>query len=219
MPAPPKPARHLNAVERDEPASPSSPRAHLAGLVSQAKRGDQEAWAHLYRHTHAGLYRHLGYLLQDPTLAEELTQECFARACTQLDKFDERSRFETWLHGIGVNVVRNYWRGSVRRDRAHQRLSRVLDSKAPVGNPELSHARKQRAAALLEVVAELPPKLREAYVLVDLRELPREEVAAQLGITVGNLSVRISRARAKVCESLQQLGWIGEESSSCARAI
>lgn len=214
MSAPPKPARYLRALDAGERPRASSPEEHLAGLVLQAKRGDQEAWASLYRHTHNGLYRHLGYLLQDPAMAEELTQECFVRACSQLDKFDGRSRFETWLHGIGVNVVRNHWRGSERRDRAHKRLSRVLETTEPVGNPELSHARKQRAAALLEVVAELPPKLREVYVLVDLRELPREEVAAQLDITLGNLSVRISRARAKVRESLQQLGWIGEEGRS-----
>lgn len=211
----PKPVRHLHALDGGE--EPPTRRADeaLAGLVAQAQRGDQSAWATLYRHTHNGLYRHLGYLVQDTAVAEELTQESFARASCQLDKFDGRSSFETWLHGIGVNVVRNHWRGSGRRSRAHERLARFMSSSASthIGDPELSHARKQRAAALLEVVAELPPKLREAYVLIDLRELPRDEAAAQLGITPGNLSVRVSRARAKVREALARLGWLNAEGS------
>jgi RNA polymerase sigma-70 factor (ECF subfamily) len=205
----PHPARHLRALETIETATPDA----LAALVTQAAAGDGQAWTTLYRRTFDGVYRHIGYLVQDPVIAEDLAQETFARALSRLASFDGRSMFETWLHGIAVNVVRAHWRGSGRRERAYDRLARHLANGHATnpGNPELSHARKQRAAALLEVVRELPPNLREAYVLLDLRELPREEVAAQLGITTANLSVRASRARARVRDELAKLGWVGKE--------
>lgn len=222
----PHPARHLRALEgasegalecTTEPNDTiePAPTDALAALVIQAAGGDGQAWATLYRRTFDGVYRHIGYLVQDPVAAEDLAQETFARALNRLASFDGRSMFETWLHGIAVNVVRAHWRGSGRRERAYDRLARHLangDAPNP-GNPELSHARKQRAAALLEVVRELPPNLREAYVLLDLRELPREEAAAQLGITTANLSVRASRARARVREELAKLGWVNKESA------
>jgi RNA polymerase sigma-70 factor (ECF subfamily) len=216
------PVRHLRALdgvtpgsgpEGDTEAPGASVSDALATLVKQAAAGDGQAWSTLYRRTFDGVYRHIGYLVQDPVLAEDLAQETFARALSRLASFDGRSLFETWLHGIAVNVVRTHWRGSGRRERAHDRLALHLANgvNPNPGNPELSHARKQRAAALLEVVRDLPPNLREAYVLLDLRELPREEVAAQLGITTANLSVRASRARAQVREELGKLGWINKE--------
>lgn len=221
MHPPTKPARHLRAIDGREVETPTGDEPTpavadaLAALVRRAQGGDDEAWTTLYRRTYNGLYRHVGYLVQDPVVAEDLAQESFARALCRLDRFDGRSCFETWLHGIGVNVVRTHWRGSGRRDRAHDRLARHLasETRPRADDPELSHVRKQRAAALLGVVRELPPKLREAYVLLELREVPREQAAEQLGITAANLSVRASRARAKVREELCKLGWIVEESS------
>ena len=210
----PHPVRHLRAIEDTE--SEGVPRADaLRVLVEQATAGDGQAWSTLYRRTFDGVYRHIGYLVQDPVIAEDLAQETFARALSRLSAFDGRSAFETWLHGIAINVVRAHWRGSGRRERAYDRLALHLAIRDPQnpGNPELSHARKQRASALLEIVRDLPPNLREAYVLLDLRELPREEVATQLGITTANLSVRASRARARVREELVRLGWINEEPS------
>lgn len=217
----PNPARHLRALEGNaeaagsEATGPKTTTDALTALVTQAAAGDGQAWATLYRRTFDGVYRHIGYLVQDPVASEDLAQETFARALSRLASFDGRSMFETWLHGIAVNVVRAHWRGSGRRERAYDRLARHLANGVPQnpGNPELSHARKQRAAALLAVVRELPPNLREAYVLLDLRELPREEVAAQLGISTANLSVRASRARARVREELAKLGWVGKEST------
>lgn len=216
MSEPSQPTRHLRALDRESPEPPARESRStdvLAPLVSQVQDGHSQAWSTLYRRTFDGLYRHVGYLVQDPVAAEDLTQEAFAIALRRINSFDGHSKFETWLHGIGVNVVRTHWRSDQRRARAHDRLARHLAcaGRRDPGDPELSHARMQRAAALLEVVQELPTKLREAYVLMDLRELPREEAAAQLGITTANLSVRASRARARVREGLAELGWIEQQ--------
>ena len=208
--APPKPAPHLHALDGGASTSENTREELIQDIVERARGGDEQAWTTLYRHTYDGLYRHVGYLVQDPVVAEELTQECFARASLRLDRFDGRSRFETWLHGIAINIVRNHWRGSSRRERAHVRLFRYLQhtSSARAGDPELSHARKRRAEALLEIVSGLPPNLREAYVLLELRQLDRTEAATQLGISVANLSVRASRARAKVRAELDRRGML-----------
>ena len=207
-----EPKRHLRALaDAPETERASATTDVLAGLAAAVQGGDGQAWSTLYRRTFDGLYRHVGYLVQDPVVAEDLTQEAFAIALRRIGSFDGQSKFETWLHGIGVNVVRTHWRSDQRRARAHDRLARHMAAVTRSdrgGDPELSHARRQRAAALLEVVQGLPTKLREAYVLVDLRELPRQEAAAQLGITPANLSVRASRARVRVREELAQLGWI-----------
>lgn len=180
-------------------------------LVARARDGDTDAWARLYQEEFDGLYRHIGYLTHDPVVAEDLVQEAFARALANLRRFDGRSTFSTWLHGIAINVVRKHWRGSSRRDRAYKRLEQHVAIRSRTGDPETSHLGKQRARVLLEVIETLPPKLREAYVLCDLRQLPRDQAAAQLSITPGNLSVRATRARARIRDELVRLGWLPRE--------
>jgi RNA polymerase sigma-70 factor (ECF subfamily) len=209
----PKP-RHLAPVpnEDDEASRSEADAPHRIDiLVARAKDGDNDAWARLYQEEFDGLYRHIGYLTHDPVVAEDLVQEAFARALANLHRFDGRSAFSTWLRGIAINVVRKHWRGSSRRERAYKRLEHHVAARPRAGNPESSHLGKQRARVLLEIVETLPPKLREAYVLCDLRQLPRDEAAAQLDITAGNLSVRATRARARIRDELVRLGWLPGE--------
>lgn len=193
--------------EGNEPTGPD----RTDVLVARAKGGDTDAWARLYQEEFDGLYRHVGYLTHDPVIAEDLVQEAFARALANLHRFDGRSSFSTWLHGIAINVVRKHWRGSSRQERAYKRLEQHVAIRSTSNDPEGSHMKKQRARVLLEVLETLPTKLREAYVLCDLRQLPREEAAAQLDITVGNLSVRATRARARIRDELVRLGWLTGE--------
>ena len=204
--------RHLRPVESTA-TKPDADAKRRDDLVALAQAGDTDAWSRLYQELFDGLYRHIGYLTHDPVAAEDLVQEAFARAFSNLDRFDGRSSFETWLHGIGINVVRKHWRTNTRRERAYKRLEEHQELRSGMrrSDPELSHARKQRATALLDALESLPPKLREAYVLMDLRQIPREQAAAQLGITVGNLSVRTARARARIRDELTRLGWMGDE--------
>lgn len=209
-------ARHLKAVDSSAPAEADSGQDLIAALVQRATAGDPESWARLYQELFDGLYRHLGYLTQDASFAEDLVQETFARAFASLHKFDGRSSFTTWLHGIGINVVRKWWRANTRRGRAYDRLERQSRAipRRTAQDPELSEVRKRRAAALLGIVESLPPKLREAYVLVELRQLDRNEAAAQLGISVGNLSVRATRARGRIRDELVKLGWMDDGGES-----
>lgn len=206
----PASTRTLRAVSGpSESAEPASPAGDIVEqLGARAARGDGDAWVLLYAETFDDLYRHIGYLTHDAQTAEDLTQETYARAFVCLPGFRGRSSFSTWLYGIAMNVVRRYWRDQRRRARAYDRLQQELALRPPTRDVSSEFLRAQRARALLAVLEELPDKLREAYVLCDLRQLPRVEAARQLGITPGNLAVRASRARARIRAELSRLGWL-----------
>ena len=74
-----------------------------AALVGQARAGDSDAFRVLVeRHAHSlfGLaYRMTG----NESDAEDVVQESFLRAYRQLERFDERASFGTWLYRIAVN--------------------------------------------------------------------------------------------------------------------
>ena len=176
----------------------------VALLVERARAGDTEAWARLYHDHFAGLYRHLRYLTGDAQAAEELVQDTFVHALSSIGRFDGRGRFSTWLHGIGLNVARHHWRSRRSKDRAHAKLTLVhsLGDPGTHAMPDHTLAMRQRVQALYAALDQLPEHLREAFILRELEGLELEEAAAQLGITVNNLAVRTSRARARVRKQL-----------------
>lgn len=179
-----------------------------ATLVERARGGDVDAWSRLYQDNFDPLYRHVAYLVGEAHATEDLVQETFAHAVVGLRQFTGRSSLQSWLRGIALNLVRRHWRSRTRGTRAMDRLGHAHHT-TPQDSPlEGAYLRQRHAEVLLAVLDTLPPALREAFVMCDLREVPLPEAAADLGISLNNLRVRATRARARIRDELTRLGWV-----------
>jgi RNA polymerase sigma-70 factor, ECF subfamily len=197
----PVPSANCDAAN---PGSESPAADIAAALVERARAGDMQAWARLYQDHFDGLYRHLRYLTGECQAAEELVQETFVQALCCVARYDGRSRFSTWLHGIGLNVARHHWRAQRSTAKAHAKLIAVEQLREHGESPTREVLAKQRARALYDALEQLPTHLREAFILRELEGLSAEEAAEQLGITTNNLAVRASRARTRLRKQLGQ---------------
>lgn len=177
-------------------------------LIERARGGDVDAWSRLYQDNFDALYRHVAYLVGDAHATEDLVQETFAHAVVGLRQFNHRSSLQTWLRGIALNLVRRHWRSRTRGTRAMDRLGHSLHTTAQDSPLEGAYLRQRHAEVLLTVLDTLPAALREAFVMCDLREVPLPEAAADLGISLNNLRVRATRARARIRDELARLGWV-----------
>ncbi len=184
----------------------------LSAWIEGAREGDRAAWDHLYQRNYDVVLRRVRFLVGELATAEELTQEAFVQAMIRIDRFDGRSSFRTWLRAIALNIVRNHWRSQRATQKAHAKLELVralqgpsTGSNDPAG-PEAELLRRQRSEALYRALEEIPAPLREVFVLRDIEGLARERVATELGITMGNVSVRCTRARQRVREQLISTG-------------
>ncbi len=209
--------RRLNSQAGREPGADASAHAgepsaesSEAQLVELARGGQLNAWTRLYHEHFERVYQFVGSMTGDACISEDLTQEVFARAYVALPRFDGRSKLFTWLCGIATNVVRKHWRYKARRGGQHVPVGpRTLPPSSPErADPERHEHRRQRAAALQAALETLPTHYREAFVLVALRELSPTEAATLLGISPGNVSVRVHRARARVRKQLARMGWL-----------
>lgn len=190
--------------------------AMTSTLVARACAGDIGAWATLYERCYDGLLRQLRHLTGDLAIAEELAQETFAQAMASRTRYDRTRSFEAWLHGIALNMARKHWRSRRNTSAAHARLGAMHDacpsaSSSALADPDRMHLQRERSRVLYDVLAGLPDKLREAFLVRELQAMPPEEAAALLEISPGNLAVRVSRARARIGEELRRLGWLSPE--------
>jgi RNA polymerase sigma factor (sigma-70 family) len=196
------------ATETAPPEAQPAAAIH-ALLVERAQAADVQAWSRLYQEHFDGVFRHVRFLTGDDDLAEDLTQETFAKAMTSIASFRGQSSFSTWLGGIAINVVREQWRWQRNTRTAHGRMENMqaVEPQAD-GAPERVNLQKTRAKVLYTILEGMPAGLREIFVLRDLQGMPAREIAAQLGISEGNVAVRATRARARVRAELERLGWL-----------
>jgi len=153
-------------------------------VIRAAAAGDDDAFTTLMRAAQPHVWRFLRHLLGDDELAADVTQETFVRAHGALGRFRHQSRFSTWLFQIARNAAVDEQRRGARR----QRLQAALVRPRPAADSSLGT--EVRAA-----LASLSPRLREAFVLVEVFGQPYQDAAEVLGVPTGTVKSRVFRAR------------------------
>lgn len=150
----------------------------------------------LYERYADDVFRYIARRLGDG-LANDLTADTFRIAIQRAASFDPTvGHPRAWLFGIASNLVRGHWRTEQRRLRAMERDAR-RDPAA--GDPLLDVDRRLDAsstlAAVLALVADLPPDDRDLLTLYAWEGCSYAEVGEALGIPVGTVRSRLHRIR------------------------
>jgi RNA polymerase sigma-70 factor (ECF subfamily) len=166
-------------------------------LVRKAQAGDVDAYEVLVRRHRDRIYRLALRMLGDRHDAEDIAQDVVIQVWTALAGFTGASSFTTWLYRIVVNRCLN----QIRRSRSTRPM---LDSDPPpVAGAEDMVIARQRARAVMEAVAALPPDQRAVVVLHQLEGLSYREVAAVVNISEDAVRGRLHRARVSLFETLR----------------
>jgi len=151
-------------------------------------------------------------LTGDRTVAHDLTQEAFVRVFKHRERYQQVARFTTWLYTIARNLALNEVRNRKHRPRLALDGAPADGSQAdafarrPAGaeTPLEAVARGDLQAVVRAEVAALPSNYRAVVVLCDLEERPYAEAAEVLGVPVGTIRSRLSRARDQLEQRLRR---------------
>jgi RNA polymerase sigma-70 factor (ECF subfamily) len=183
-------------------------------VLDRCRRGDAAAWRELVdRHARpvfALCYRFAGRA----DLAEDLTQETFARVYQQLGRYRTADgSFGAWL----ATVARHLAIDHLRRTK-QERLRRVdgqIMEQMPTqhDNPERAVEREERARLVRRGLGGLVPELRMPLVLRDLAGMSYDEIAHSMALPLGTVKSRINRARIELARRIVGLagGALGVE--------
>ena len=122
------------------------------------------------------------------SLVEEVTQETLLRVLDQLETFEGRSQFTTWVHKIGVRIALTELRRKRWRDSSLDELTQNEDVPPPPGlladtqaGPETSAERADMLARVRRIIEEeLTDRQREALILLGVKDMPMEDAARKL---------------------------------------
>ena len=172
-----------------------------AALIQRCASGDQAAFAELMADHQRMVVQLALNLLGDRDEALDLSQEVFLRVFRMIGRFRGQSALKTWIYRIAVNQARNRHRTWRRRHRADQvsleaHVATHGDFRSGVeSGPDRVLAQKELAARLKSAIDGLPFDQRTAIVLREVDGLSYEEIAYSLGVAVGTVKSRLTRAR------------------------
>jgi RNA polymerase sigma-70 factor (ECF subfamily) len=168
-------------------------------LIEQARQGDSEAVAALYRRYVRAITRYIAYRVSDDALVEDLTAEVFLRMVEGLPAYQVMGvPFEAWLYRIAAARVADYYRA--RQRHPEEALSESLHSSQ---TPAETHL--QESQELDELRAALSQLSEEHQTILILRFVERkshEEVAAIMGKSVRAVATAQHRALRRLAELL-----------------
>jgi len=193
------------------PRANGAPVIHEAILVLAAKSGDSQSFIKLSIPYRSRLVGQINRITRNSADTEDVVQDALLKAFVHLNTFDGRSSFLTWLTRIAINCA-------LMRLRKRSPISNSLDccpwsdgeprqSQEPVDSretPEELLIRHERQKLLHEAILRLSPKLREVIQLEQSGGVSLKDMACVLGISVGAVKSRLSRARRALRSSMMK---------------
>ncbi|MBC9718660.1 RNA polymerase sigma factor [Streptomyces sp. TRM66268-LWL] len=173
-------------------------------LRAGVRAGDEAAFGRLFDAYSRSVYNHGYRLTGDWTAADDIVSLTFLEAWRLRDRLDEDGgSLRPWLLGIATNVARNTRRAARRHAAAVERLpppEPVVDFADEIAGrlDDSAYLAGVRAA-----VARLRRAEREVLALCVWGELDYAAAAEALGIPVGTVRSRLSRARTKLAKALE----------------
>ncbi len=176
-----------------------------AVLCRRAASGDRSAFAELVRSHQSGVRNQLRRLTRgDVALADDLAQDSFIQAWTQLAQFKAQARFASWLYRIAYNRFLMYLR-------SHTGTVSLADDDS---GEEVAQGPGYDSALRLDVeaaLARLPLAERVALIHCYHLDLSHEEAAQVLNLPLGTLKSQVLRAKARLRDLLA--AWAPEKTS------
>ncbi len=178
-------------------------------LIFAARKGDVDAFNQLVLGYQDRIYNLAARLLGDADTAEDITQNTFLTAFLNLPRFRNGS-FRSWLYRIATNACYDVYRQHKRhpvmsmenQDLAEEKFLPLDNFSSATTLPEVEFDRHELVGAVRSALSRLDMDQRSVVILVDLQEFDYQEAAQILGVPVGTVKSRLSRARLRLHQLL-----------------
>ncbi len=164
---------------------------------------DPDDFKKLYEATMQLLFKVSYRIVEDEEAAEDLVHDSYIKANEKKMVFPSMDDAKFWLIRVVKNASLNYAKRKVRESKAYHKV--LYESRQHMDSGEVDLLKSETVEKVKAALEQLPPKMKEVLVLREYAGLNYKEIGETLGITEGNVKVRVFRAR----EQIQKI--IGED--------
>jgi len=172
-------------------------------LIARIAKGDRLAMAELFARYRVRVYRFLLRMVRNDATAEDLNSDVFLDVWRQAGTFEGRSAVSTWIFSIARFKALTVLQRRPTEELDEENAGAIEDD---ADDPEVTLAKKDKAAALRQCLAKLSAEHREIVTLVYYQHKSVEDVAGIVGIPEATVKTRMFYARKKLSELLTEQG-------------
>jgi RNA polymerase sigma-70 factor (ECF subfamily) len=181
-----------------------------AATVALARGGDSDAFRALVERHSRAVFRLAQRLTGNASDAEDVVQDTFLKAYKQLNRFESRANFGTWLHRIAVNCSIDLIRSRPHREAPHdvadlEQFGAVEAADAGRPSPERLMLSAEVQGRITDAMSGLSRMERAAFVLRHFEGQSIDEISRALGLKTNATKHSIFRAVKKMRHALEPL--------------
>lgn len=167
-------------------------------LARRVQDGDRMAFTHLVRRYWEPMLRYGHRLMPRSNDVEDVIQEVFLKAYSNMQGYDSARRFSPWLYRVAHNALIDHTRSRKRDPLPFFDPEELFPHPVANDNPSSDADRAIIKQHLDACVGQLDPKYREPITLRYEEDLSYEDIGAILRIPIGTVSIRIKRGLEKL---------------------
>lgn len=164
-------------------------------IAAAVQKGDLESFGLLVERYEAKMTRYARKFLFNHHDSEDLAQEVFLKAFTNIQSFDAKRKFSSWLYRIAHNEFINAIKKKKNEPLPFFDADALFPHPLSRENPSQDWEQKNLKLILDDCLAKIPAKYREPLVLFYFEELSYREIAEVLRIPASTVGVRLARGK------------------------
>ncbi len=169
-------------------------------LMGGLRAGQADCGRRLVERYWEAIQRFCGSYLGDEQLAEDVTQETFAKLSDGTDL--PSGAVKPWLYKVARNRCLDILRRHQRSPTHHRRIRTGFDAATSTAGPATRLAREERKRLIREIIENMPEEYRSVLMLKHFEDFSRAEMAETLGLTDAAVKGRLVRASEYLREQL-----------------
>ena len=172
-------------------------------IIKAIANGDKKVFPILYERFSDKVYNTALSYTKNIEDAEEITQDVFIKIYKSAATFKGNSTLNTWIYRIAINTSLNYLKKKNRF--AFFKSSLTSSQSVDLEHPGVLLEQKENAAMLYKVIDCLPDNQKTAFILSFIEDLPRQEVANIMEISLKAVESLLQRAKKNMRSELEKL--------------
>ena len=180
-------------------------------LIQALQSGDKRAFKELVKKTQDNIYNTAFSFLKNKEDAEDIAQQVYIEVLRNINNFRGDAKLSTWMYRITVNRSLNLLQSKKRHHKV-QSLDEMMASEHIRELPAIEESSdqeeieyKQKIAVLQIAIEELPENQKIAINLNKFEQLPYQEVADIMGMSLSAVTALINRAKINLQKKVKKL--------------
>lgn len=179
-----------------------------AACVRRVLKGERFAYDEIVVRYESRLFALILMMIRDRSATEEVVQDTFSRAYTNLKRYDLNRPFYPWLATIAVRLGTNWSNRSGARQKRETPIDELADTPTATSTPSGEYERHRTYDKLWRKVAKLSQGERTAVLMFYKQEMTVQEISSALGVTTGTVKTSLYRGRKHLRAQFESSGEI-----------